>query len=101
MLAFKFECSFQSFLFPESDEIPNFSQQYQKRDPFALDPQQCMTFTFKHRAGAAAGQIFWTYLAARKSYINSLSNASIRSSVRSAGLSTPHSRLLCSWQPKL
>jgi hypothetical protein len=23
---------------------------------------QCMTFTFKHRAGAAAGQIFWTYL---------------------------------------
>jgi hypothetical protein len=21
-----------------------------------------MTFTFKHRAGAAAGRIFWTYL---------------------------------------
>jgi hypothetical protein len=23
---------------------------------------QCMTFTFKHRAGAAAGRIFWTHL---------------------------------------
>ena len=38
MLAFKFECSFESF-FPESDKIPNFEQQYRKREPFAVDPQ--------------------------------------------------------------